>query len=62
MPCPLDHQQPPCAEYVNLVGSSPPMQDLYKSIGRIAPQDVTVLVLGESGTGKRASSACNLPA
>ena len=35
-----------------LVGSSPPMQDLYKSIGRIAPQDVTVLILGESGTGK----------
>jgi two-component system nitrogen regulation response regulator GlnG len=35
-----------------LVGSSPVMQDLYKSIGRIAPQDVTVLILGESGTGK----------
>ncbi len=35
-----------------LVGSSPPMQELYKSIGRIAPQDVTVLILGESGTGK----------
>ena len=28
------------------------MQELYKSIGRIAPQDVTVLILGESGTGK----------
>jgi len=35
-----------------LVGSSAPMQDLYKSIGRIAPQDVTVLILGESGSGK----------
>ncbi len=34
------------------MGSSPPMQELYKSIGRIAPQDVTVLILGESGSGK----------
>ncbi len=35
-----------------LVGNSPPMQELYKSIGRIAPQDGTVLIQGESGTGK----------
>jgi two-component system nitrogen regulation response regulator GlnG len=28
------------------------MQQVYKSIGRVAPQDVNVLVLGESGTGK----------
>jgi nitrogen regulation protein NR(I) len=35
-----------------MVGQAPPMQELYKSVGRIAPQDVTVLILGESGTGK----------
>jgi two-component system nitrogen regulation response regulator GlnG len=35
-----------------LVGRSPAMQEVYKAIGRVAPQDVTVLVLGESGTGK----------
>lgn len=35
-----------------IVGQSPPMQEVYKVIGRFAPQDVTVLVLGESGTGK----------
>lgn len=35
-----------------LVGCSPAMQAVYKSIGRVAPQDVTVLVTGESGTGK----------
>ncbi len=49
----LYHEQPavqPAGD--QLVGSSPSMQDLYKSIGRIAPQDVTVLILGESGTGK----------
>ena len=35
-----------------IVGRSPPMQEVYKAIGRFAPQDVTVLLLGESGTGK----------
>ena len=35
-----------------IVGLSPAMQQVYKSIGRVAPQDVNVLVLGESGTGK----------
>src|ERR671930_1360966 len=28
------------------------MQEVYKSVGRVAPQDVTVLIQGESGTGK----------
>jgi two-component system nitrogen regulation response regulator GlnG len=28
------------------------MQEVYKAVGRVAPQDVTVLILGESGTGK----------
>jgi two-component system nitrogen regulation response regulator GlnG len=28
------------------------MQEVYKAIGRVAPQNVTVLILGESGTGK----------
>src|SRR3954452_2377835 len=35
-----------------LVGSSQQMQEVYKAIGRVAPQDVTVLIRGESGTGK----------
>ena len=35
-----------------IIGRSPLMQDVYKSVGRTAPQDVTVLILGESGTGK----------
>jgi two-component system nitrogen regulation response regulator GlnG len=35
-----------------LVGRSPSMQAVYKSIGRVAPQNVTVLIHGESGTGK----------
>jgi two-component system nitrogen regulation response regulator GlnG len=35
-----------------LVGRCPAMQEVYKAIGRVASQDVTVLILGESGTGK----------
>ena len=35
-----------------IVGRSPAMQELYKSIGRVAPTDATVLIRGESGTGK----------
>ncbi|HEX4128921.1 MAG TPA: sigma-54 dependent transcriptional regulator [Pirellulales bacterium] len=35
-----------------LVGRSTAMQEVYKGIGRVAEQDVTVLVHGESGTGK----------
>jgi len=35
-----------------IVGRSSAMQTVYKAIGRVAPQDVTVLIRGESGTGK----------
>lgn len=35
-----------------IIGNSSAMQEVYKTIGRVAPQDVTVLILGESGTGK----------
>jgi two-component system nitrogen regulation response regulator GlnG len=35
-----------------LVGTSPRMQEVYKTIGRIAGSDVSVLIEGESGTGK----------
>ena len=35
-----------------IVGRSSQMQDVFKAIGRVAPQNVTVLVRGESGTGK----------
>ena len=35
-----------------IIGRSHPMQEVYKSIGRVAPTDATVLIRGESGTGK----------
>lgn len=36
----------------HIVGRSAAMQDVFKDVGRVAPQNVTVLILGESGTGK----------
>jgi two-component system nitrogen regulation response regulator GlnG len=35
-----------------IVGRCPGMQEVYKAVGRVAAQDVTVLITGESGTGK----------
>jgi len=41
----------PAAESA-MIGASSRMLDIYKAIGRVAAQDVTVLITGESGTGK----------
>src|SRR5262245_396670 len=35
-----------------LLGASPPMQDVYEMINRVAPTDASVFLVGESGTGK----------
>ncbi|MDP9356714.1 MAG: sigma-54 dependent transcriptional regulator [Chloroflexota bacterium] len=35
-----------------LIGNSAAMQEVYKTIGRVARSDATVLVTGETGTGK----------
>lgn len=35
-----------------MVGTNAAMQDVYKAIGRVAPTDLNVLLLGETGTGK----------
>ena len=35
-----------------MVGESKPMREVYKRIARIAPTDATVLIRGETGTGK----------
>ncbi len=46
---PLDHaEQAP----ETLIGKSKAMQEIYKTIGRIAESDISVLLEGESGTGK----------
>jgi two-component system nitrogen regulation response regulator GlnG len=37
---------------IPVIGSCPAMREVYKAIGRVAAQDVPVLITGESGTGK----------
>ena len=41
-----------CARHHAIIGSSPPMQKLLNLIRQIAPSDSTVLISGETGTGK----------
>ncbi len=36
----------------HIVGDSAPMRELLETVARIGPQDITVLVSGETGTGK----------
>lgn len=36
----------------SIIGNSPAMREVYKTIGKVAPSDITVLIQGESGTGK----------
>jgi len=38
--------------FENIVGTSPPMQEVYRLIAKCAPTNTTVLLSGESGTGK----------
>jgi DNA-binding NtrC family response regulator len=38
--------------YGQLVGNSPPMQELYDLVAKVAPTETSVLVIGETGTGK----------
>ena len=35
-----------------IIGNSQAMREIYKTIGKVAPSDITVLIQGESGTGK----------
>jgi DNA-binding NtrC family response regulator len=37
---------------VQMIGETPPMQQVKKLIEKVAPSDTTVLILGETGTGK----------
>src|SRR5262249_51276594 len=36
----------------SIVGGCAAMREVYKAVGRVAPQQVPVLITGESGTGK----------
>jgi two-component system, NtrC family, nitrogen regulation response regulator GlnG len=43
---------PDATQANQILGGSPLVREICKQIGRVAPLDVTVLILGESGTGK----------
>ncbi|MHB8417871.1 MAG: sigma 54-interacting transcriptional regulator [Myxococcales bacterium] len=45
-------EPPRAAAYEGMVGVAPAMIELFKGIDRVAPTDFTVLVTGETGTGK----------
>ncbi len=44
-------------KFENIVGSSPEMQSVFKSVAQVAPSRATVLLSGESGTGKELVAA-----
>ena len=48
---PRQNAEPPAA-IASMIGRAPAMQDVYRSIGRLAGSSMTVLITGESGTGK----------
>jgi len=52
VPAVFGQTEPTDAMVDRIVGRSAAMQDVYKAIGRVSPQDMTVLILGESGIGK----------
>lgn len=39
-------------EFEEIIGQSEPMQELFELLSRVAPTDSTVLITGDSGTGK----------
>jgi two-component system NtrC family response regulator/two-component system response regulator HydG len=44
-------------KFENIIGASPEMQSIFKTIHQIAPSHATVLITGESGTGKELVAA-----
>jgi DNA-binding NtrC family response regulator len=52
VPAIIDEGERPEDKPDRLIGSGPAMQAVCKQIGRVAPQNVNVLILGDSGTGK----------
>jgi two-component system nitrogen regulation response regulator GlnG len=52
VPATIPDDRPATPAGDQLIGRCPAMQEVYKAIGLVARQDVTVLLLGETGTGK----------
>jgi DNA-binding NtrC family response regulator len=48
----LRHTQPIIYRFDDIVGVSPPMKRVFSVLRKVAPTDATVLITGETGTGK----------
>ncbi len=48
----LPSNETPSSDGDHIIGRSPAMCEVFKAVGRVAPQNVTTLIVGESGTGK----------
>ncbi|MDX1763658.1 MAG: sigma-54 dependent transcriptional regulator [bacterium] len=48
----LDDETPGKYQFLNIIGKSKPMQEVFSLIRRVSKTDANILVLGESGTGK----------
>jgi two-component system, repressor protein LuxO len=51
-PAPVKQQPAGKKGYMNFIGTSKPMLDLYRQIDKVAPSRASVFLTGESGTGK----------
>ncbi|WP_019014277.1 nitrogen regulation protein NR(I) [Elioraea tepidiphila] len=51
-PAPAVEVEPAEEERLPLVGRSPAMQEIYRTVARVTTTDLTVMITGESGTGK----------
>jgi transcriptional regulator with GAF, ATPase, and Fis domain len=46
------HERLEAYRFGEIVGTSPPMQSVFRKVEKIAPTDISVLITGETGTGK----------
>ena len=52
VPAPAAEAEPAEEERLPLIGRSPAMQEIYRTVARVTTTDLTVMITGESGTGK----------